>query len=191
MMLCRRRIPYLLAVYLLAGCVLPPQPPQPPKPPSLRHYPLLTPSSYGRTVRLDQLLEGEAKGQRFKLRIHIEIDAEQILVVGLTPWQSRAFVLRYDGEILDFDMPATQRGMPFPPELILSDIQQVLWPDLPDRGSWRVIDDRHARERRVYFQDQLITHIRYHADTATAGDVELSNAPFGYRLHIQTLERRS
>lgn len=190
MMPCRRRLPYLLCIYLLAGCALSPQPAPPPTP-SLRHYPLLAPSSYGRTAVLDQMLEGEAKGRRFKLQIHIEIDAARILVVGLTPWQTRAFVLRYDGEKLDFDMGATHQDMPFPPKLILSDIQQVLWPDLPTRGSWRVADDRRARERRVYFQDQLVTHIRYHADAATAGDVELSNAPFGYRLYIQTLESRS
>ncbi len=185
----RRLLPYLLCLYLLAGCALRPQPAQPPTP-SLRYYPLLAPSSYEHTVVLDQMLEGEAKGRRFKLRIHIEIDAEQILVVGLTPWQTRAFVLRYDGVKLDFEN-ATRHSMPFPPELMLSDIQQVLWPDLPNNGSWRVTNERRSRERRVYFQDQLVTRIRYHADAATTGDVELSNASFGYRLYIQTLESQS
>jgi Protein of unknown function (DUF3261) len=148
---------------------------------------LLSPASYGRAFATEQFLEGDAPGQHFQLRTYIEIDADEIRVLGFTPWQTRAFILRYDGNRVTFEN-FTNREMPFAPAMILSDIQQVLWPHLPNQGQWRVSDDPQSHERRVYFRGQLITHIQYNENFPTRGDVELINQPFAYRLRIQTLQ---
>jgi hypothetical protein len=121
-----------------------------------------------------------------QFQTHVEIDADQIVVLGLTPWQTRAFILRYDGQKLDFEN-FTHREIPFPPALILSDLQQVLWPVLPSTAQWRVEDDLHPRERRVYFRNQLITRIQYAGQSAAQSDVMLRNLSYGYQLHIRTL----
>jgi len=176
----------VLLLLLLSGCSLM-HPAAAPPGEGWRYYPLLAPASYQRAVAMEQWLEGYAQGQHFQLRTHIEIDAEQILVLGFTPWQTRAFFLRYDGHRIAFEN-FTDRDMPFAAAMILSDIQQVLWPHLPDQGEWRVNDDTQTRERRVYFRDQLITRIQYNGDFPTHGNVELTNRPFGYRLQIQTLQ---
>ena len=77
--------------------------------------------------------------------------------------------------------------MPFPPALILSDVQQVLWPSLPNTAQWRVEDDEHPRERRVYFQNQLVTRIRYEGPSASPHHVTLWNFRYGYQLSIRIL----
>lgn len=170
--------------FFLPGCSLPPSTIAPLSSSSLPpHYPLLAPATYGRSYVAQHLLEGQASGQDFTLQIHVEIDPDRILLLGFTPWQTRAFLLRYDGNTLDFEN-FTNREMPFPPARILSDLQQVLWPTLPNHNDWQVVDNHDTHERRVSFQGRLITHIRYQGVASTQGDVELVNIPLDYRLRI-------
>jgi hypothetical protein len=146
--------------------------------------------TFGRSYVAQHLLEGRARGQDFVLQVHVEIDSDGILLLGFTPWQTRAFLLRYDGNALNFEN-FTDREMPFPPEFILSDLQQVLWPSLPDHNGWHVVDDRHTHERRVSFQRRLITRIKYHGDSPTPSDVELVNIPWDYQLRIHIRQDES
>lgn len=175
----------LLALFLLPSCAWLQRSAEPPTltPTS---YPLQTPGSYGGTFTGQHLLEGEYEGRRLQLQTSVEIDADQIVILGLTPWQTRAFVIRYDGQRLDFEN-FTHREMPFPPALILSDVQQVLWPSLPNTAQWRVEDDEHPRERRIYFQNQLVTRIRYEGPPASPHHVTLWNVRYGYQLNIRIL----
>ena len=174
-------------------------------PASLQHYPLLAPQTYGGVYVAQHLLEITAhyqkdqKGQIFTLPVQIEIDADRIVVLGFTPWQTQAFLLQYDGQRLDFQN-FSNRELPFPPALILSDLQQVVWPHLPEQNEWqngwKVVDTSQPYERRVYFQHQLITQITYHlkaeaqsqsgplGKTPSYDTVELLNIPFGYQLRI-------
>jgi hypothetical protein len=174
----------VLALFLVPSCVWLQRPTAPPPAPTLTYYPLQTPGSYGGTFTAQHLLEGEFEGRRIQLQTHVEIDADQIVVLGLTPWQTRAFVLRYDGQQLDFEN-FTHRDMPFPPVLILSDLQQVLWPTLPSTARWRVEDDADPRERRIYFQGQLITRIQYAGHSSSPSNVTLRNFRYGYQLNIR------
>ena len=177
----------ILALFFLSSCTWLQRPAEPPISP-LTYYPLQTPGSYGGTFTAQNLLEGQYEGRRIQLQTHVEIDADQIVVLGLTPWQTRAFVLRYDGQKLDFEN-FTHREMPFPPALILSDLQQVLWPTLPSTSQWHVEDDVHPGERRIYFRNQLITRIQYAGPSAAPSDVTLWNLPYGYQLNIRTLHQ--
>jgi hypothetical protein len=177
----------MLALMLLSSCAWVQRPAELSISPST-YYPLQTPSSYGTTFTAQNLLEGEYAGRRIQLQTHVEIDADQIVVLGLTPWQTRAFVLRYDGHKLAFEN-FTHHEIPFPPALILSDLQQVLWPVLPNTAHWRVEDDVHRRERRVYFQHQLITRIQYAGQSDAQSDVTLWNLLHGYQLSIRTVHQ--
>jgi hypothetical protein len=174
-----------LALLLLSSCAWLNRsaPPPPSKPMS---YPLQTPGSYGGTFFGQHLLEGAYAGRRIQLQTYVEIDADQMVIVGLTPWQTRAFTIRYDGQQLNFEN-FTHRKMPFPPSLILSDVQQVLWPRLPNTAPWHVEDDLHPRQRRVYFRHQLITRIQYAGPPASPHTVTLRSVRYGYELHIRIL----
>lgn len=153
---------------------------------SLRYYPLLLPSSYGGTLIIEQFLDGWAKEERFQLHSQLEIDAHQILVVGFTAFQTRAFALRYDGKSVKFEN-FTDRRMPFPPEMIISDIQKILWPALPNQRGWSIVDDAVARVRLVFFEGQVVTRIQYQGTSPLNGDVELVDLLYGYQFRIRTL----
>jgi hypothetical protein len=151
-----------------------------------RYYPLLPPSSYGGVLILEQLIEGSAKGEHFQLHVQLEIDPDQLRVVGFTAFRTKAFALRYDGRTLDFEN-FTDRRMPFPPAMILSDMQKVLWPNLPDREAWHIVDDPAAKVRLVFFDGRLMTRIQYHGGFPTGGGAELNDVQYGYRLDIHIL----
>lgn len=150
-------------------------------------YPLLAPATYGRSYSARHLLEGHAQDQDFTLQIHVEIEPDSILLLGFTPWQTRAFVLRYDGTTVAFEN-FTNRELPFPPARILSDLQQVVWPHLPSLDEWHVTRDPQTHERRVTFQNRLITHIRYLGPFSRPDVVELDNVALGYQLRIHIRE---
>jgi hypothetical protein len=155
------------------------------QPTALRYYPLLLPSSYHYPVTIEQLVEGWARGEHFQFRSQLEIDTHHMLVMGFTTFQIKAFVIRYDGKTVEFEN-FTDRQMPFPPEMILSDIQKVLWPTLPNRDGWNIVDDTVHKTRLVFFAGQLVTRIQYRGASPTDGDVELVDLQYGYRLHIRT-----
>jgi Protein of unknown function (DUF3261) len=167
---------------ILPGCSLLPSPPVSSSL-SSPQYPLLSPATYGGAYVAQHLLEGHVRGGDFTLQIHVEIDSDGILLLGFTPWQTRAFVLRYDGTTVDFEN-FTNSEMPFPPARILSDLQQVLWPRLPNHHEWQVVDDLRTHERHVTFQDRLITRIRYQGVPPMPSVVELDNVALDYQLRI-------
>ncbi|NOT58505.1 MAG: DUF3261 domain-containing protein [Deltaproteobacteria bacterium] len=171
---------------LLSGCSLLPSL-RAPVAPVVPHYPLLAPATFGGSYAAQHLLEGHAQGHDFTLQLQVEIEPEHIVLVGFTPWQTRAFVLRYDGTTVTFEN-FTLREMPFPPERMLSDLQLVLWPHFPDLSDWHVTRDPQTHERLVSFQDQLITRIRYQGAPLMPSVVELENIVVGYRLRIQIRE---
>jgi hypothetical protein len=156
------------------------------QPEALRYYPLLLPNSYGRAIVIEQLLDGWAKGEHFRLHSQLEIDAHHILVMGFTTFQIKAFALRYDGQTLAFEN-FTDREMPFPPAMILSDIQKIFWPTLPHREGWNIVDDTQGKVRLVFFAGQLVTRIQYQGTSPIDGDVELIDLQYGYQLHIHIL----
>lgn len=158
-----------------------------PAPSSAPPYPLLAPATFGGSYSAQHLLEGHAQGQDFTLQIQVEIEPDHIVLVGFTPWQTRAFVLRYEGTTVAFEN-FTNREMPFPPERMLSDLQLVLWPNFPDLSEWHVARDPQTRERHVSFQNHLVTRIRYQRAPSLPEVVELENVALGYQLRIQIRE---
>jgi uncharacterized protein DUF3261 len=173
-----------MVALLLLGCASPHQTGSSPDTPP--HYPLLPPSGYGGTLVMEQLLDGWAKGEHFQLHSQLEIDAQQILVVGFTAFQTKAFTLQYDGHAVTFEN-FTDRQMPFSPAMIISDIQKILWPTLPNQDRWSVEDDVLAGVRLVSFAGQVVTHIQYHGRSPLDGEVELVDLRYGYQLRIRTL----
>ena len=178
------RIGLCIAAMLLMGCASPHRTGSSQE--SMPYYPLLPPSSYGGTLVIEQLLDGWAKGEHFQLHSQLEIDAHQILVFGFTAFQTRAFALQYDGHAVKFEN-FSDRQMPFPPVMIVSDIQKILWPTLPNQDRWSVEDDVLAGVRLVSFEGQIVTRIQYHGTSPLDGDVELIDLLYGYQFRIRTL----
>lgn len=132
---------------------------------------------------------------------------DELVLLGLTPFGSKAFVLRQAGgetELTSF----VDREMPFPARFVLIDVHRVyvaLAPDAPPEGEHRferdgeeVVEVRRAgrlierRFRRLDGQPPGVITVRYQRwsdDGLDPLEVELDNGWFGYRLSVSTVER--
>jgi hypothetical protein len=165
---------------------------------------------------------GEIAGN-FSMRQHIAFEAgderggfdalvqkhcDELVVVGLTPFGSRAFSLRQRGVEVEVET-RVEIAWPFPPERILLDIHRAFLLPLPDppppdgvrelRWKDEVVTERWAagllRERRFRRADGMPPEevvIRY-ADgisaTHPARQLRIDNRRFGYQLEVTTVER--
>lgn len=175
---------FLIVAILFVGCGN--RQPVAYRPEAIHYYPLALPSSYGRSLIIEQFIEGWHKEEHFQFHSQLEIDTQRVLVLGFTAFQTKIFALRYDGKTVEFEN-FTDRQLVFPPELILSDIQKVLWPTLPDREGWSIEDAPAEKERLVFFKGKLLTRIRYQGVSPIEGDAELIDLQYGYRLYLRTL----
>jgi len=175
----------LLALLLLAGCSTTPK--QKVSFADYMHYPLLPPASFGRVAEFEHMLHGYYQGRTFQLHALLRMDSNEILVLSLTPMGTRAFTIRYDGRNIKLDNPNGPK-IPFPPELILSDIQEMFWPVLPDKDGWRVSIVEPARGRDFFFANQRISSVRFTRGKDGQRVIELVNLKYGYRLRLQVIE---
>ena len=65
--------------------------------------------------------------QRHELLLHVEIDAQKLIVVGLGPIGQALFTLTFDGQTLNSQHSALM-GNNFKPEYILALLQMAYWP---------------------------------------------------------------
>ena len=170
---------YCLAALLLAGCATPPPPP-------VRLGLKLAPAALGQSVSVQQHLKVERKGRIDELDAAIEIDAEQVQMVGLAFGQ-RVLTVNYDGKEL-----TSWRHMMLPkqvrPEDVLEDLQLTLWPAQAIERSlppgWRIVDA--GLQRTLYLNDVIVSSITYTGMPRWSGTVILNNLRYDYRLTIES-----
>ena len=169
--------PLLLAL-LLAGCATPPAP--------ARLGLQLAPAALGETVSVQQHLKVERDGRIDELDAAVEIDADQVQLVGLAFGQ-RVLSLGYDGRQLSewrhFMLPAQVRAAD-----VLEDLQLTLWPkdaiaaSLP--SGWQIEDA--GLQRTLTLNGEVVAAIRYTSMPRWSGTVTLDNLRYKYRLTIET-----
>jgi hypothetical protein len=170
-------------VVLLAGCITPSV--QPIAIPKLSLQ--LAPADLGATIALQQHLKVERNGKIDELDAALEVDSEQLQLVGLAFGQ-RVLSLDYDGVKLTswrhFMLPEQVRA-----EDVLQDIQLTLWPLESIRHAlpvnWRIEDN--GLKRDVYFGDELVCEITYSSLPRWSGTVHLVNLHYHYALTINSL----
>lgn len=177
-------VPILLAlVSLLAGCAATAPPPS-----AARLGLRLAPATLKENLSLQQLLHVERDGRSDDLQVALEIDAEQLTMVGLVFGQ-RVLTMHFDGKKLD-----TWRHAMLPAQVhsedILEDIQLTYWPAEAIRQAlppgWQIEDD--GLQRRLLLDGKPVMLIRYSKLPRWSGKVELSNVRYGYRLTIQSAQ---
>lgn len=147
----------------------------------------LTPAELGTSIALQQHLTVERNGKIDELDAALEVDPEQLQLVGLALGQ-RVLSLQYDGQKLTewrhFMLPEQVRA-----EDILEDIQLTLWPlktiqkALP--AGWRIEDD--GLQRNLYKDNVLVCQINYSSMPRWSGTVKLENFRYHYSLMIQSV----
>ena len=178
----------LLLPLLLAACATTSAPPvSPPLPAAARLQLQLSPASLGTSISLQQHLTVERDGRSDQLDTVLEIDPEQLNLVGLAFGQ-RVMTLQYDGKELK-----TWRHLMLPKQVqgedVLRDIQLTLWPVAAIRAAlpagWELQESDTAGMRRTLLQDhQVVTQIDYPDRKAWGGTVILTNLRYHYKLTI-------
>jgi hypothetical protein len=137
---------------------------------------------------------------------------DRLVVLGLTPYGTRAFVIEQTGTSFTFTnhLPP-EHALPFPPRSILLDIHRAWFMALPGGPK---VDGEHAGDREgeriteVWRGGRVVERryrrlndlpvgeiaVRYGKDGMTGleppDEVVLDNRWFGYRLVVRTVERR-
>jgi predicted exporter len=181
---------------------------QPPaaRPPTISE--LSSPRLLGPDFLLQQQVQLRLEGQEHQLQTALQHRGDELLLIGLTPFGTRAFVLRQRGNEVEYQALVPAGELPFPPRFIMMDIQRTLLPllgptPLPDgehEGRWgaETVHERWQNgglvERRFRETDepspQDIT-IRYGSGGYRPGSapdqIEVNNPRVGYELTLVTL----
>jgi hypothetical protein len=146
----------------------------------------LAPATLGASISLQQRLRVEREGRIDQLDVALEVDPEQIDLVGLALGQ-RILTLHYDGAQLRSwrhpALPTQLRG-----EDVLEDMQLALWPveairqGLP--GGWSI--EENGRRRTLLLDGAPVMVIDYSGEPRWNGEILLNNLRYHYRLTIQS-----
>jgi hypothetical protein len=178
----------LLSLSLLSACAV-----TPPAPVSARLQLQLAPAALGSAISLQQHLKVERNGRSDELDTVLEIDQEQLKLVGLVFGQ-RVMTLQYDGKQLHtwrhFMLPKEVQG-----EDVLRDVQLTLWPLAAIRAAlpagWEIEetgDNDHGKlQRTLRLNHTVVTQIDYPDHLLWGGTVILTNHPYHYTLTIQSV----
>lgn len=189
----------LLAVLLAgwcAGCA-------PPRPPS---YPgeLLPPDALGPDFLAQQHLTFVGGGHRAELPVVLQKRGGELLMLGLTPFGTRAFAITLRDGRVGFE-PYVDRPPPLEPRWVLMDVQRALRPPLTrprpsGKARVRVGEERVTERweggrlierwyRRVDGEPSGTIRIRYEPAWRKGGPaarISYENGWVGYRLCIRT-----
>lgn len=185
----------ILAMMALAGCG-----PRRPANPGTLVAPSSVPGDWMMEQQVTAIRQGK-KGQPF--RAVAQKQGDSLLVMGLTPMGTRAFVIEQQGTDVTFDKQGDMH-LPFEPEMILHDVQRTfvksLFNSAPPDGTHQgeiageevteVWEDGHLTQRRYTRDDAdgaVVIDFGLPGDDGAPGRVTLDNQWFGYKLIIETL----
>ena len=160
-----------------------------------------------------QKLKGRFEDQKFAFEAVMQLRGGTLTVLGLTPFGTKAFVLKQTGVEVEFEA-LIDREFPFPPEYMLQDIHRVwMWhARLPwgeeapseESPSVEVAGERVTEQwsggalvRRTFARldgepagEIRIDYVGGHRSGRPPKQVVLDNGWFGYQLEIETLDWR-
>jgi hypothetical protein len=146
----------------------------------------LAPATLGESISVQQTLRVERDGRIDHLDVALEVDPQQLQMVGLAFGQ-RVLKLTYDGQKVH-----TWRHLLLPPQVraedILEDVQLTLWPAEAIRqalpAGWSIEED--GLRRTLLLDNNAVMRIEYSGQTRWSGRVELLNLRYHYRLIIRS-----
>jgi len=152
-------------------------------------WPLLSPDSLGRSVRVKQVLHAAFDGHTVDLQCVLTVEPQRVSIVGLNALGLRAFTIGYDGTRID-EQRAPQVPAAVGGTRLLDDVQLVYWP-LPALqavlvpAGWTVVEP-FAGTRRLLRGESLVAEVHYADQDPWSGRVWLVNFENRYSLSIET-----
>ena len=192
-------------LFALVGC-RPPNGPASDAPPLTDDaYPweLRPAAALGVNVQWQQSLVAHMGGRRQGFDVVLVKQGDALTLVGLTPFGTKAFVLKEVGTAVSFES-YVDRKLPFPPRLMLIDVQRTWFPVAPRSevdgavttvvGGERVVEQWGGGRlvRRTFERLDAMPPGRIVIDYAEWDDsgmprrATVDNAWFGYRMIVRT-----
>jgi hypothetical protein len=186
MKMLRNVMPMVLIAFLIAGCVT-----HAPTSPVANLGLKLAPATLGASISLQQHLTVEREGTTEELDTALEIDPQQLQLVGLALGK-RVMSLQYDGKNVQSwrhpMLPEQVRA-----EDVLQDIQLTLWPVDVIRNAlppgWSI--EENGLRRTLSLDGNPVLVIDYSSQVRWSGKVILSNLRYRYRITIQSVSTSS
>lgn len=156
----------------------------------IRDVLLLDADSYGEVVVISQRVNVNIASDTFSLIQQVEIDNDEIRLVGVTHFGSPFFTLKYREERVD---STKMESIPevFRPELVLRDFQFAFWnvdvlQQTYQEAGYLVIETE--RKRILQKGGENIMTVTYQNANPLRGSVQLIHHEFGYQLAFETLD---
>lgn len=147
-------------------------------------FDLLPPGTLGQDISLEQLVDARYGDKTYSFHCLLEVDRERLVLVGMTPFNTRAFTLTLQDEQLSIDVaPGAQ--LPAEPSRILADLQLALWPNPTVRGLDLVLFQTKQGDMGREFKRGETPILRIVYDLSTLKDGELWSG----ELRIEQLEQ--
>jgi len=193
-----------LVLPMLLACATARPPPEAHTPPFEYPGTLVEPRTLPGDFMRRQRISAQWKDGGGSFEAVLQKQGNRLLLVGLAPWGSKAFVLEQNGLEVTF-RSYVDRELPFPPRNLLLDIHRTYFMGIPgapladgehaaERDGERVVErwaGGRLAERRFARLDGRppgeIVVVFAQDDSAAVPRVELQNGWFGYRLSIETL----
>lgn len=155
-------------------------------------FDLLTPASLGHAIALDQMVEVRAGESVTSMHCALEVESDQLRLVGLTAFGAAAFSLTLDERGLRVEQRMGGQ-VPADPRQILADLQLVLWPALPSLEGLRVVERSTAegRVRELVRGEVTVVRIHYGPGLPWDAPLRLEHLERGYTLTVDTLSSES
>ncbi len=171
---------------------------------------LMLPAELGADFMMRQSLEAKYEEREVGFSAVLQKTGDKLLMLGLTPFGTRAFKLEQIGEEITFDKYVPNE-MPFPPKFMLLDLQRTLFIGLPGAP---LADGEHTGARdgetitETWSQGKLQQRAFTRDDGEPAGAIRIDygdgyvlgappkiirfdNGWFGYSLVITTTETKA
>ena len=178
---------YVLLLIAIPGCAS--LNPEPTVPISL----LLSPSSFGGTLSLSQLVTGEYDNQTTSMRFEIDITPDRLTAVALSPLGITLFTLEHDGGEPIINQ-ITSDQIILDPKYILFDLYMAYWPtavlhNALGKHGLKLHEDHKTKKRIILtLSDEKLVEVMYPVTQIGSEEIVIQHYALPYRLNIKSLK---
>lgn len=172
---------------VMTGCTSTPSEPVTPIPL------LLSPSSFGGSLSLSQLVTGEYNNQTSTMRFEIEITPARLIAVALSPLGTTLFTLEHDGGEPTINA-ITSDQMVIDPRFILFDLYMAYWPTDVLQNALKkhdiMLHEDTKTKRRTAFASSgaKLVEVTYPLIKLGNNETIIQHYDLPYRLNIKSLK---
>lgn len=166
-------------------------------------FDLLQPASYGQSLSLTQVAEISSEQGQHELIFVLQIQANEMIVIGLLPNGTRVFSITYDGKQLKSE-GYDQLIEKVDPKYLIADIQISLWPIRTLRQQWlsnqacydngecrifeKASEVNDSNQRMIMVGDQKLVSVSFSSVIGGADTIVLKHLERGYQISLESTE---